>query len=369
MDQDFTTVTGDKPLVDIKVDFAFGKKWYLVNKELHRKFDFSCFRWGFVIIDESTTISNPRADITKFFMRPIWQTIQYKMVLSGNPAPEEDLQYYCQLYFLNRNIMPFKNYWDFRMQCFVPNDYGFDYKINSMGTEILSSALAQNAFFLKRKDVNLGGIKIYERRYCKMPKEVREKYNQVIDTFTLEEKRTIYATQKFLWLRQLASGFSDRRFIDRFKTLELQSLIQDELRNDQIIIWCSYTWEIDTIVSHERSIKASRIYGETPLEERKEIIAGFRSGKIQNIVAQPETLKWGKDLSACDTMIFFSSPLGLATREQVEDRNIHMNKTESSLIIDLLTYDSIDEDIYEALIEKESRTQMMQRIVQRWVPF
>jgi len=368
MDQDFITVTGDKPIDKILEEFNEEHKWYLVNKELHRKVDFSSIAWKFVIVDESTTISNPRADITKYFMQPVWQLVPNKMVLSGNPAPEEDLQYYCQLYFLNKNILPFKNYWDFRMQCFVPNTFGFDYKMNQLGTELLSSVLAQNAFFFKRKDANLGGIKIHERRYCKMPEEVRERYDQVINTFTLEEKRTIYATQKFLWLRQLASGFSDKRFIDRFKTLELQALMHSELKNDQVIIWCAYTWEVDTVYS--TFVKnSSRIYGATPHDERMEIIARFRSGALQNIVAQPETLKWGKDLHVCDTMVVFSSPLGGETRSQIEDRGIHMEKTESSLIIDLLTYDSIDEDIYESLIRKESRSSMMQRIVRRWEPF
>ncbi len=364
MDQDFTTVTGDKPVDDILNEFASEHRWFLVNKELHRKVDFSSIAWQFAVIDESTTISNPRADITKYFMKPVWQLVPNKMVLSGNPAPEEDLQYYCQLYFLNKGIFPFKNYWDFRMQCFVPNSFGFDYKPNQLGIDLLSSALKQHAFFFNRKDANLGGIKIHERRYCKMPPEVRQKYNQVVNTFTLEEKRTIYATQKFLWLRQLASGFSDKRFIDRFKTLELQALMREELQSDQVIIFCDYTWEVDTVHAHfDRN--SGKIYGDTPHDERKDIIARFRRGELQNIIAQPETLKWGKDLHVCDTIVIFSSPLGGESRSQVEDRGIHMDKNESTLIIDLLALDSIDEDIYDSLIRKESKSEMMQRIVKR----
>jgi hypothetical protein len=54
------------------------------------------------------------------------------------------------------------------------------------------------------------------------------------------------------------------------------------------------------------------------------------------------------------------------TRQQTEDRTIDVDKKDSILIIDLLTKDTVDEDIYLSLIKKESQAQMMARIVKGW---
>jgi SNF2 family DNA or RNA helicase len=366
--QKFSVITGNMSNTDKIVSIAFGRKWTVVNKEIYRSFDISQYQWDCVIMDESTFIANPRADVTKYFLQQVWQKIKYKYLLSGTPAPENDLQYYCQFRFLDYDIFNEKTYWDFRFKWFTPSFKGYDFKISSAGKEYVASKLSQYAYFLSRKDVGVGGTKIYEQRYCEMPIEIRKLYDQVTNTFTLEDKRTIFGTQKFLWLRQLSSGFVGDHFKDKFKITLLQELLNGELAHEQVVIWASYTSEINTIWAHfDRDCCV--INGEISFQEREQLIKDFIKGKYRLLIGQPETMKWGEDLSCCDSMIFFSSPLGSLTRQQIEDRNIHIVKTDHTLILDLLTIDSIDEDIYESHIRKESRAQMLQRIISRWVPF
>jgi SNF2 family DNA or RNA helicase len=366
--QSFNLITGSMKDEDKKTAMAFGSKWTVVNKELYRSFDISQFSWDCVILDESTFIANPKTDVTKYFLRPIWQNVQYKYLLSGTPAPENDLQYYCQFRFLDYGIFDEKNYWDFRFKWFIPSQSGYDFNISPDGSNYIASKLSQYAYFLSRKDAGVGGSKVYEQRYCDMSDEIRKLYDQVVNTFSMEDKKTIFGTQKFLWLRQLASGFVGDQFRDRFKTLLLQELLDGELKHEQVAIWASYTNEIDTLWAHYDK-ECCVIDGRVPFEDREPIIKEFIKGKHRLLIGQPETMKWGEDLSCCDTMIFFSSPLGSLTRQQIEDRNIHLEKFDHTLILDLITIDSIDEDIYESHIRKESRAQMLQRIISRWVPF
>jgi non-specific serine/threonine protein kinase len=359
----FITITGNKKLDDIQLYFNAPYQFFIINKELYEKYDYSIYQWDCVIIDESTIIANPQANITKYFLKPIWQKAQHRIILTGTPSPENALQYYCQLKFLDVSLMPYLNYWEFRLKCFDPT-YNHGYQINKLGKEVLTKALQKCAYFLNRKQCNLGGEKIYEKRYCQMPLEIRAKYNQVLDTFTIDDKKTIFATQKFIWLRKLCGGFTDEGFINRFKTLELQSILQSELQNNQVIIWANYIQEIKTIWAHyDRECKI--ITGNVPMTERSIIIEEFRKKKFRLLIAQPENLKFGENLSCCDTMIYFSRPLGLLTNQQTEDRNIHIEKNSSTLIIDLITEDSIEEDIYNSIKAKEQQSQMMQRILKR----
>ena len=186
----------------------------------------------------------------------------------------------------------------------------------------------------------------------------------MIKSFSYDEQhKTIYATQKFLWLRGFSSGFVDKKIVDKCKIDMLVNLCHEELKGQQLVIWCSYLHEIDLIWASFHSDTAEIINGSIPPSQRAEIVKKFQSGKIQYLCIQPETMKYGSKLTAADCMVYFSSPLSGLTRQQTEDRTIDVDKKDSILIIDLLTKDTVDEDIYLSLIKKESQAQMMTRIV------
>jgi hypothetical protein len=55
----------------------------------------------------------------------------------------------------------------------------------------------------------------------------------------------------------------------------------------------------------------------------------------------------------------------LETRLQSEDRIINIKTKSCVLNIDLLVINSVDEDIYESLLKKESKQEMVKRFMQR----
>jgi SNF2 family DNA or RNA helicase len=340
-------------------------KWLIVNKEIHRTFP-NIFRYEFdcIILDESSFIANPSTDVTKFYLKSEWQRAKHRIILSGTPATENPLQYYCQIKFLDHALLKEKNYWDFRMKWFKPD--GFKWKITEEGKKYLASVLHKCTYSLSRKDVHLGGIKIYEQRYCELGKEVRAKYNEVVKSFSYDEQhKTIYATQKFLWLREFASGFVDKKIVDKCKIDMLVNLCSNELKEQQVVIWCNFLCELDLVWASFHTGTVEKINGSVNPSQRAEIVRKFQEGKIQYLCIQPETMKFGSKLTAADCMVYFSSPLSGLTRQQTEDRTIDVDKKDSILIIDLITKDTVDEDIYLSLIKKESQAQMMTRIVKR----
>jgi SNF2 family DNA or RNA helicase len=141
-------------------------------------------------------------------------------------------------------------------------------------------------------------------------------------------------------------------------------MTHNELIGQQLIIWCSYLHELDAVWAYLGG-STKIINGSIPPALRAQLVSDFQKGVIQNLVIQPETMKYGSKLTAADCMIYFSSPLSGLTRQQTEDRTIDVDVTDSTLIIDLITKDTVDEDIYLSLIKKESQAQMMQRIVKR----
>ena len=68
-------------------------------------------------------------------------------------------------------------------------------------------------------------------------------------------------------------------------------------------------------------IRTRCIYGEVPLEERQQILADFRSGKIQVLLTNPHTLAESVSLhSVCHDAIYFEYSYNLVHLLQSKDR-------------------------------------------------
>jgi len=343
-------------------------KWFIINKEGHLAIrEISEIDWNVVVLDESTFIKNPKAGVSKFYCGH-FRNVKHRILLTGTPAPEGEIDYFQQMKFLNYDIFG-DNYWQFRNKYFLQDDY--NYYLDIPGQELVRNQLSKNCYFLSRKDVQMGGEKIREQRRLKLDFKARKIYKQIINEFLLiidEEvlNRTIFTIVQYGWLRQLTGGFVDNKFLFNGKLNEIKYLLETELKGQQIVIWAQYINELKIIHSTLReSYSCGLIYGEIKPKERDVIRNQFSNKKTRILIAQPETFKYGVDLSSSDTVIYYSSPSGLETRQQSEDRVINVTKNTPALIIDLVMENTIDEDIIQSLIAKESKQKMMKRIVRR----
>lgn len=348
-------------------------RWFLLNKEGHRVIpEISDFYFNSLIIDESTFIKAPYSQrkgcATTRFYSENFREVDHRFILTGTPAPESELDYFCQLRFLSRVMFKEQNYWEFRHRNFgIINHTPL---ISPNGSKYLTNILAKNCYFLNRSDVKLGGKKIYEKRKVEMSKNVRKIYEKVEKEFVLEYmgmvQDTIYATTKYIWLRRLCGGFADQEFISYGKLKELENLLDGELKGEKVIVVAKHVNEVKKIAKYfSKKYRTEMIYGGVNKQKRKVIYADFQNGKIDILSVQPETVKHGTNLSASDVIIFYTSPDGGETRMQIEDRIIDTAKNDSSLIIDLFYEDSVEEDVLKNIRQKKSKQSMMKEMVQR----
>jgi SNF2 family DNA or RNA helicase len=195
-------------------------------------------------------------------------------------------------------------------------------------------------------------------------------YNTLKKEFILEFEnkpinKTLYATTKFIWLRQIIGGIISTA-PSKHKLDLLAELLQNELHGQRIIIWAVFTDEIKAIVEFLTisKIPAYAITGAVKQADRKAKEKIFKNVAGTVLVIQPECYKFGADLSSADTMIYFSTPTSGMTRRQTEDRGIHLYRKNPLLIIDLLCRKTIDESILENTLAKISDFEKLRSIVQ-----
>jgi SNF2 family DNA or RNA helicase len=139
---------------------------------------------------------------------------------------------------------------------------------------------------------------------------------------------------------------------------ELMDIV-DEVQG-KAIIWASYTHDIQQIAEALRDRfgpeSVATYYGATPQEERQDIVTRFqdKTGPLRFFVGQPRTGGYGITLTAANTVIYYSNSYDLEIRLQSEDRAHRIGQKGSVTYIDLVSPDTVDEKVLQALRDKIS---------------
>jgi len=343
----FITTTTTLPNTERQV------QWYLVNYEKVRrnpKILWKDFR--VIILDESTRIKNPKSQIVKVLDKNS-RHIPYRAVLSGCPAPEGPLDYYQQFHFLSGEFLGCKNYWNFAAKWFRSGLTQWELLPSKTFKKALPLELEQKAFTLTRKQVKLGPEKIKEKYDVTLPKQIQEIYKEALIAYRLGTKSTEQKIVLMQMLSILTGGFH-KEYPHDAKTSLLTSILKTELKDEQVVIWCAFNAEVEgiTVLLRKYFKNAAFVTGEVSLKQRKLLVEQFQKGEFKYLVAQIKCAKFGLDLSAADTAIYYSNQYAMEDRLQSEDRILSTEKKEPLLYVDLVARNTVDEHVINLLEKK-----------------
>lgn len=323
--------------------------------------------WKTIILDESTRIRNPKAQITKLLNKKAYR-IGNRMILSGYPCPESPMDYFEQMNFLFGNFMHENGFWYWRRKYFMQIGYDWIPRSGTIGT--IKRELDDLSFTLTRKEAGIGSKKIYEKRYVELNETQKIIYKQVQDQFEYEYKKennsTKYIVVKIQWMQRICGGFTpDKKFVSDSKVKEIHSLLRTELKNEKVVVWFKYNRELKYVRDYfsTRGFKVGEFTAECKdgVDEKGKI-----RDDVQILVVQPKCGMYGQDWSKSSTSIYYSNWFDGEIRQQSLDRIIHPKKKEPVLIIDLVTRGTIDEDILEVLGDKKINYKLfMTRLMER----
>jgi SNF2 family DNA or RNA helicase len=208
--------------------------------------------------------------------------------------------------------------------------------------------------------------KVYVRRNVELTPEQAKLYTQMKKLALAKmESGELATTQSVLTqimrLQQICCGFlqpddGEIEPVPNNRMSELMDVV-DEVQG-KAIIWASYTHDIQQIADALRdrfgAESVATYYGATPQEERQEIVTRFQDkhGPLRFFVGQPRTGGYGITLTAANTVIYYSNSYDLEIRLQSEDRAHRIGQKNNVTYIDLVSPDTIDEKILQALRDK-----------------
>lgn len=337
-------------------------EWYITSYEsLRGNRHIQQFPWAVVILDESTFIRNPKAKITKICLAK-FKNVPHKAILSGLPAPENVLEYFCQFVFLKGKFLGHNNYWSFRASLFEPGAGGWDWWPKKGVLPRILSALDECSHVLTRKQVGMGGVQIKESRRYSMPTLLEGVYKHAESQFILGDQSTMWKPVVQTWLARLAGGCHPICEND-YKIQKLIEILKNDLRGQQVVVWCNYNSEISAIMKALKGFKRAAIHGGIKPGERAKINWEFQNNKLDVLVCQVKCAQYGRNFSAADTSIYYSLPWDLKSYLQSKDRIVHPGKQAPTLTLHLLGRDSIDEDVLFALLEKKNTSVSIKSLI------
>lgn len=321
--------------------------------------------WLAVILDESHFIKNPKSAVSKFMVKNFTH-VEYKLCLTGTPMENNELDFFQQYKFILGKKLNL-NYWNFRN--YYTKTVAYQTFITKKGKAFLKDISKEITFSLRRKDVNLDKEKIFEVRTIELPASARKIYNRVVEDFVLEynttRRITKFIIEQYSILRRICGGFlpaeeenSEAVFLHEAKLKELYSLITENFQDEPILIFATFTAEIELIYNFLKKKKMSceKLYGKVKIgEDRWKLERAFKKREFNIFIVQPTTVKEGVDLSTASTSIYYSLPRGYITWKQSQDRILSLQKNDSLLIIILEIENSVESDLWKKLEKKTSQ--------------
>lgn len=338
--------------------------WTLVNYDAMRSDPrLASLPFDRVILDESTTIKNPKANITKLCLSN-FNHIKRRGILTGAVQTESTVDVFCQMKFMRGHFMGCTSFWDFRERYFEPDFTGFNWLPKKGMADKIRLATHSSCSVLRRCDVKQE-VKSYVTKRVQMNPAQARMYKKVEDEFAYEVKQlgqyedveTCWATTRFIWLRRIAGGFSPHlELLSTAKPDLILDVYAHELLGQQIVIQYALEAELDFDYSYfkEKGISCSFAKGVMTVENRRKHLDNFRNGHSRFLLVME---KWGngqqgQDFSMASTMFYRSNERSALLRMQSEDRLAHPLKNDTNLYIDVVCEGTVDEDGQDNIFQK-----------------
>lgn len=348
----------------LKRQWATG--WFGVNYEaLRTQPEILAAPWDALILDESTRIRNPRAQVTKILVN-YTDHIRERAILSGLPNPEDPMDYFSQFVFRDGHFMGYDNYWAFRQAFFFQGFSNWDWRPKPKSREQIKQYVHKHAFVLTRKQAGVGSKKIRQQRSVELNSEQRTLLRQMKKEFAVGDVETKWTPVIHTWMQRVAGGFhpTDHTMISDAKIRLAEELIMGDFRKEPVVVWFRFNEEIEALhhwlQKRNKKLTVEYVHGAMKDSKRVRVKAQhrFQDGTTRVLLLQVALGKFGWDLSRSSTALYYSNSYEFEDRSQSEDRLIHLKKKTDCLYLDLVTLGTPDEDVVDALSSKRMTSRL-----------
>jgi len=330
-----------------------------------------------IVFDEAVRLKNPKSRWTERAIK-LSKIIKHKVIISGLITPNNLMEVYAPFSVVEPSVLG-NSFYQFREKYFSPNPYSYMNKemIPKKGALEKITGILEPLIIRHKKSECLDlPEKIHTCKYIPMEKEQQKAYDSMLKSFMLEvEDGVVTAFSKGAVLQklsQITSGFiyseageSASAVYFQYATAkiaELKSMLNGELINEQVVIFCTYKGEINLFREHFP--ESAFIYGGQSTDEQEAEIKAFKSGDKQLLFANIKASKYGLTFTNCSYVIYFSMSYSLDDMYQSEERIHRIGQKQTCNYIYLLADKTTDKRVYDSIRKKQELNDMVYSMIE-----
>ena len=324
-----------------------------------------------MIVDESTTIKNPKAKRTKAIL-DLRKETKYRRILTGSPVTQSPMDLWAQMDFLDPEILGQSSYYAFRTRYAVVIEataaggtHRYQKIVKFKNLKELGKTVSPYSYRILKKECLDLPDKVYSKRFVELSDEQKEAYAEMkanaMSVLKGQSMTAVNVLTQLIRLHQITCGHMKT---DAGHIIDLKSKRIDELMHilgettGKVIIWANYIHDIEKIEANIAlefgEDSCCTYYGATPGEDRQKCINKFQDpdSKLRFFIGNTQTGGYGITLTEASTVIYYSNNYDLEKRIQSEDRAHRIGQKNAVLYIDLVAEGTVDEKIIKSLRNK-----------------
>lgn len=336
------------------------KDYYICNYEiLLRDLIFmQQVKWNFIIIDEATRVSNPKAKTT-IALKKI--KANFRLALTGTPFNNSIQDIHSILDFCQKGILG--SFWQFTEQYCTKDRFNAIVGYKNL-TELKEKIAPFMLRRLKSEVLHELPPKTFKTLYIefsslekKMYKSVKDEIIQELKELGIKNSRNLqHILTRMVRLKQIADSTElifKNDFISSKLDILKELLISINAKENKTIIFTQFK-EMALILMRELSeYNPLLIAGNVSQEERHQNIQLFQNNNKYKVFIMTDAGSMGINLQAATSVIHYDLPWSIAKVEQREDRAHRIGQKQNLTVYKLIVEKSIDEYVLKTLYKKQ----------------
>lgn len=338
---------------------------YIVSRDNVKWLVDNCFRywkWDMCVIDELSSFKNSKSQRFRALkkVRPHFKRI---VGLTGTPAPNSLIDLWPQMYLLDGGERLGKTITGYKERFFYPGQHNgyvvYEWKLKENAEDSINKKISDICISMKADDYLELPERIDNIINIKLPDKVLDKYKEfskylVMELDNEEEITAVSAAVLTNKLLQFANGaiYNDDKKIIELHDEKIDKLLEiiDTSNGKPVLVF--YNFKHDK----ERIIKALAKRGIKDYQglDTSEDIKNWNEGKIQVALLHPASAGHGLNLQyGGNIIIWFGLNWSLELYQQANARLYRQGQKESVIIHHLVAKNTVDEDVMQALENKD----------------
>lgn len=331
---------------------------YVINRENTKWLvDYYKKKWPFdmLVLDELSSFKSPKAKRFKA-LRRVRPLIKRVVGLTGTPAPNGLLDLWSQVYLLDSGERLGKTITGYRERYFLPDKRGrdvvFTYKLKEGAEEAIYSKLSDICISMKSTDYLNIPERIDNIVPVQLPPRAMEQYRQLERDLLLPLLEgdvvaggAAVLTNKLLQLTGGAVYDEDGgvQVLHDEKLKALEDLIE-AANGKPVLVFYAYRHELERIQKRF----------DCRVLDKPEDIEDWNTGEVPMMLAHPASAGHGLNLqNGGSTIVWFGLPWSLELYQQANARLHRQGQKDSVVVHHLVAQGTVDEDVLQALRNKD----------------